>query len=89
MRGAQGGYVLAKKPKDITLKDIVEVLEGPLCLVDCVDNASLCERSPGCVTRDVWGEASKSILNILRSTTLEKMVKNHRIKRKNKKKTIH
>jgi Rrf2 family protein len=89
VRGAQGGYVLAKSPKKISLIDIVEILEGPLCIVDCVDNASICERSPMCVTRDIWGEVSKNVMKILRSITLEELVERHRKKGKHRKRTIH
>ena len=45
-RGAHGGYVLGKAPERISLKEILQILEGSLCLVDCVDNPSFCERSP-------------------------------------------
>lgn len=40
IRGAHGGYRLAKQPAEISLKDIMRVLEGCLCLVDCVENPS-------------------------------------------------
>jgi Rrf2 family protein len=78
IRGANGGYKLAKKTSEISLKDIIRVLEGPLCLVDCVENPSTCERSPSCITRDVWCEASQNFLTTLENVTLEKMVERHR-----------
>ena len=77
LRGAHGGYILAKKAGEINLKQILSVLEGPLCLVDCVDNPSGCDRSLACITRDVWSEASKGILSVLESMTLAKMVDEH------------
>jgi len=73
-RGAHGGYVLGKEPEQISLKEILRVLEGSLCLVDCVDNPSLCERAPSCVSREIWGEASKGMQQMLENTTLAKMV---------------
>jgi len=73
-RGARGGYVLAREPGLISLKEILQVLEGSLCLVDCVDNPSLCERAASCVSRDIWGEASKGMLKTLEETTLATMV---------------
>jgi len=78
IRGARGGYKLAKKPSEISLKDIIRVLEGPLCLVDCVENPSTCERSPTCITRDVWCEASQNFMKTLENMTLEKMLERHR-----------
>ena len=80
IRGAHGGYKLAKDPSEISVKDIMQVLEGPLCLVDCVESPESCERSPSCITRDVWCEASQSFLKTLEAMTLEKMVERHRIK---------
>jgi len=80
MRGAHGGYVLGKAPEAITLKEILQVLEGSLCLVDCVDNPSLCERSPSCVSRDVWGEASKNLRQTMEDTTLAAMAERQKEK---------
>lgn len=80
IRGARGGYLLGKKPAEITLKDIMRVLEGPLCLVDCVENPSSCKRSSTCITRDVWCEASQSFINTLESMNLEKMIERYRVK---------
>jgi len=81
-RGAHGGYLLAKAPGEITLKEIMQVVEGSLCLVDCVDNASVCRRADMCITRDVWQEATKGMLQALESLTLETMVKRQAKKEK-------
>jgi len=74
-RGAHGGYLLSKAPGEITLKEIMQVVEGSLALVDCVDNASICQREETCITRDVWQEATRGMLQTLESLTLETMVK--------------
>ena len=80
LRGAHGGYILGKAPEAISLKEILHVLEGSLCLVDCVDNPSLCERSPSCISRDIWEEASKSMRQTLEDTTLAAMVERQKEK---------
>ena len=54
VRGRRGGYVLAKKPGQISVGEIVEALEGKLSLVDCVLDPDLCYRSDECPTRDIW-----------------------------------
>jgi len=77
LRGSKGGYTLARSPREITLGEIVEVLEGRLDLVDCVHNPSLCERSKHCVTRDLWGELEESIREKLFSTTLQDLVERY------------
>jgi Rrf2 family protein len=74
-RGSQGGYILSKPINQINLKDIVNAVEGPLCLVDCVENPSLCKRSKACVSRDIWAETSDKMQKYLESVTLEDMVK--------------
>ena len=82
-RGAHGGYVLGKEPGRISLKEILQILEGSLCLVDCVDTPSLCERAPSCVSRDIWEEASKGLQQMLENTTLATMVLKQQEKLKN------
>ncbi len=83
LRGAHGGYVLGKSPEAISIKAILQVLEGSLCLVDCVDNPALCERSISCISRDIWGEASKNMQQTLEDTTLAAMVERQKEKLKN------
>ena len=74
-RGAHGGYILGKPASGITLRDIIEPLEGDLGLVDCVSNSSVCGRSTDCVTRCIWSELSALITDYLASLTLEDLVK--------------
>jgi Rrf2 family protein len=83
LRGAHGGYVLGKSPEAISIKVILQVLEGPLCLVDCVDNPAICGRSLSCISRDIWGEASKNMQQTLEDTTLAAMVERQKEKLKN------
>jgi Rrf2 family protein len=73
-RGAHGGYRLAKPPSQITLMDIVQILEGNLSLVECVKNPSICSRVSKCATRDIWGKLDEKISDILSFVTLEDLV---------------
>ncbi len=75
VRGAHGGYNLSKEPSQITLKEIVDVLEGECSLVECVKNPSSCERSPICATHDVWTMIGEKISETLSSITLDKLAK--------------
>jgi len=79
-RGAHGGYTLAKPASEITLKEIVDVLEGDTCLVDCVKNPKSCSRADTCASRDLWTTLSDSISQTLGSITLEDLVKKSREK---------
>ncbi len=73
-RVGHGGYTLARNPGSITLKDILGTLEGSINLVECVDNPSICDRSPDCLTRTVWSELGASFSRSLDSITLGSMV---------------
>lgn len=75
VRGSKGGYSLSKPPSDICLNDVVEVLEGPLNLVECLKDPNACQRTSFCVTRDIWNEVSYALQKIFMSITLEDMVK--------------
>ncbi len=53
-RGVHGGYTLAKSPREITAKEIVEVLEGDLVLIECDREQGACSRVSGCASRGLW-----------------------------------
>lgn len=69
-RGANGGYNLSKDPSAITLKEIVECLEGKIFLVDCVSDPRECIKSRSCATRDVWQSVADKMSETLDSLTL-------------------
>jgi len=74
IRGSKGGYALAKHPSAICLYDVVETLEGPLNLLECLHDPKACQKVSSCVTRDIWKEISDAISKIFYSVTLEDMV---------------
>lgn len=80
IRGSKGGYSLAKPPSEICLYDVVETLEGPLNLLECLRDVKVCQKVPFCVTRDIWKEVSEAISKIFYSVTLEDMVNRKREK---------
>jgi Rrf2 family protein len=73
-RGAHGGYFLAKPPAKISLYDVVTVLEGSTCVVDCVADATACDRIEKCPTRGVWETLDKTIRDYLSGINLEDLV---------------
>jgi len=70
VRGARGGYTLARKPDKINVGQIIKVLEGGLSLVDCVEDPKICEREKNCPTRDIWLRMSERLMEELSSLTL-------------------
>lgn len=74
VRGAQGGYQLAKEPEEITVGDIIDATEGPLSISECLSDEGCCHRSGQCRTRRVWEYLSNSINNLLQSISLRDML---------------
>lgn len=77
IRGAQGGYVLSRPPEEINVSDIMEVLEGPVEISDCIDDGS-CSNIDCCATRLLWVRIKDSIDSVLKSTTLSDMVTDYK-----------
>jgi len=77
VRGAQGGYTLAKEAEKITVGDIIRVLEGPIAPVECVseEDPEICQKADCCVTRGIWEKVRDSIAGVLDSITLQDMIK--------------
>jgi len=74
IRGAGGGYTLARKPKDIRISEILHALEGSCCLVECVEDEDYCDRIPYCPTHDIWTEASLLLKNYFENLTLQDLL---------------
>ena len=72
VRGAGGGYTLARLPQEISLLQIVTALER-LSPTDCVEAPEACPRAGKCVAHDVWQEVQNSINDVLASFTLMDM----------------
>ncbi len=76
-RGAHGGYILGKDPKNITVKDIFEAIEGKINVVECINNQKSCSMVSSCECRDVWYKLNDSIINSLESVTLHDILSQH------------
>jgi Rrf2 family protein len=74
LRGAKGGHMLSRAPDEITVGEIVDVLEGGINLTDCVGNPKVCEKHKNCLTRSIWEEATKAIYEKLNSITLAEII---------------
>ena len=79
-RGARGGVLLVKPPAEIKLSEVLELLEGSIAPVDCVNDPKICHRAASCVTRDIWTEMKTAMSQVLESTTLQDLVERHRQK---------
>ena len=74
IRGAGGGYTLARRPSDIKLSEILHALEGTCCLVDCAEDNDYCNRIRFCATHEIWEKASKLLKDYFGKTTLQDLI---------------
>jgi len=81
VRGPKGGHVLTKPPEEITIGEIVDLLEGGINLSHCVENPDICDRSETCLTRGIWETATNAMYQKLNAITLSDITKPKRRKR--------
>jgi Rrf2 family cysteine metabolism transcriptional repressor len=74
VRGARGGYVLARKPDEIKLSEVFYGLEGPVVTVECLEDRSVCTRIADCASRQLWAQVQEAITKILESMTLQDLI---------------
>jgi len=79
-RGVRGGFTLAKSPCDITVKDVLESIQGPYHLTKCIPDPDSCPRASQCAMRDLLATAEKQMLDVFTGHTLEDLVAMERAK---------
>jgi Rrf2 family protein len=78
VKGKKSGYVLARRPDEITIFDIHRAFEPGICLVECLSGNYSCNMSENCLTRGFWGQLNNLIINYFKSVTLNDLL-NQRI----------
>jgi Rrf2 family protein len=73
-RGARGGVTLARTPQEITLLEVIEAIDGPIQLNECVGDAGSCSFDDDCPLRPVWCEAQEDLVKRLRGTNFADMI---------------
>ncbi|MDJ0788011.1 MAG: SUF system Fe-S cluster assembly regulator [Myxococcota bacterium] len=73
-RGSKGGYSLARDPEDVTVAEIIEVLEGPIALMEC-SIPGHCEQEPGCPVSAPWQRINRAIQGTLSSVSLAELAR--------------
>jgi Rrf2 family protein len=72
-RGSGGGYALAVAAKSVTLLDVVQAIEGPVRLNQCIEEGPTCERKSWCPAHQVWAEAQAAVVTVLGGTTMARL----------------
>ncbi|MBE0670006.1 MAG: Rrf2 family transcriptional regulator [Anaerolineales bacterium] len=78
-RGARGGVTLARAPKEITLLEVIEAIDGPIQLNECVGDTGTCAFDADCPLRPVWCDAQEDLVKRLRGTNFADMVSNGKV----------
>ena len=78
VRGVNGGFHLAKAPEKITLLEILETMEGPISVVDCVRSPEKCPRRKLCPARDIWSTLNDGIRELTGKITLDDILNAYR-----------
>ncbi|MGB8953016.1 MAG: Rrf2 family transcriptional regulator [Candidatus Aminicenantales bacterium] len=71
IRGAGGGYCLARRPSEIKVCDILQSLEGSCSLVECAEDETFCDRIKTCGTFEIWKEATQLLKDYFEKITVQ------------------
>ena len=74
-RGAAGGYRLKKDPAEITAAQVIEAIEGPLVVMECLGGGSTCPMKRSCSTRNVWRKVQNQVAKTLSELTIAELIK--------------
>jgi Rrf2 family transcriptional regulator, iron-sulfur cluster assembly transcription factor len=77
VRGSRGGFMLKRDSSQITLREIVEAVEGPIVPNRCVMGEGVCPLSKTCTVHPVWRRVQASVRGILEEVTLKTLVREH------------
>ena len=72
-RGARGGVTLAREPGEISMLDVVEAIDGPILLNECVGDPANCDFSDDCLVHPIWVEVQESLVKRLRETRFDQL----------------
>ena len=73
-RGAKGGYQLVREPAAVTVAELLDVLEGPVALMECAAGPGHCEQEDICSVREPWLRINTAVLRALERVTLADLV---------------
>jgi len=78
-RGARGGVTLARPPREITLLEVIESIDGPIMLNECVGEDGDCSFDEDCPLRSVWCDAQEALVKRLRGTNFQQLLERSKV----------
>ena len=79
VRGARGGYRLSRPPGEVTALEVVELLEGSVAPVTCIEDEATCGRVGACSTEPLWREVDRAVRQVLGGTTLADLMEERQL----------
>ena len=79
-RGTGGGFTLGRLPSDITLREVVEAVEGPIIPNRCLTGKGGCDKDNECLVHPVWRKVQSQIVQILEGVTIEELAKKNALR---------
>ena len=73
-RGARGGVSLSREPSEISLLEVVEAIDGPITLNECVNNPKACPFGDRCKVHSIWCRAQADLVNKLSGTSFAELI---------------
>lgn len=80
-RGSKGGYQLARLPEELSVSEMIRVLEGPVALTDCAIGPTLCSHETLCAVREPWQVINRVVERALSDVTLADLVRQRPLRR--------
>jgi len=74
-RGARGGVSLARSPEEITVLDVIEAIDGPILLNECVGSGGVCVFGDGCPMKPIWCDTQAELVGKLKKITFNQFAK--------------
>jgi len=72
-RGKRGGFAILPRGRGATMREVIEAIDGPICLNVCLNGGKDCERKSWCPAHPVWARAQRAMVEILMSVTVSAM----------------
>lgn len=72
-RGSRGGYQLTRQPEAVSVAEIIEALDGPIALMECVIATGICEQESHCGLRSPWQRINRAVHSTLTQVTLAEL----------------
>jgi Rrf2 family protein len=72
-RGKLGGFAILPRGREATMRDVIESVEGPICLNACLNGGKDCGRKSCCPAHPVWARAQRAMVDVLMSVTVSAM----------------